>query len=152
VLRTEALTMTKERILMLAGIGILAVVAVLGWTRQGGTMPQAALVDTSEPAVDVPSYADRPSIRAISPATGPAYAPEPQDYGDRRDGYSTRVVTRERPRSRSLEIVGGSAGAGAAIGAIAGGGRGAAIGALSGGATGLTYDRLTHKQQVVVQQ
>jgi hypothetical protein len=42
--------------------------------------------------------------------------------------------------------VAGGAGAGAAIGALAGGGKGAGIGALSGGVAGLIYDRVTaHK-------
>ncbi len=63
-----------------------------------------------------------------------------------------RVVTRtryvERTRhhrstGKSVAIVAGSAGTGAAIGAIAGGGKGAGIGALAGGAAGLVYDRLT---------
>jgi hypothetical protein len=49
-----------------------------------------------------------------------------------------------RPFSHSAAIVGGSAAAGAGIGALAGGGRGAGIGALAGGAGGLIYDRLTH--------
>lgn len=40
----------------------------------------------------------------------------------------------------------GSAGAGAAIGAIAGGGKGAAIGAASGGTAGFIYDRVTAKK------
>lgn len=45
-----------------------------------------------------------------------------------------------------MAIVGGSAGVGAAIGAIAGGGKGAGIGALAGGAGGFVYDRLTHNR------
>jgi hypothetical protein len=59
--------------------------------------------------------------------------------------YSDRVyVRRPRPFSHSAAIVAGSAGAGAAVGALAGGGKGAGIGALAGGAAGLLYDRLTH--------
>ncbi len=51
-----------------------------------------------------------------------------------------------RSAKKSLAIVAGTAGAGAAIGAVAGGGKGAAIGALSGGAAGFAYDRLTHNR------
>jgi len=66
-----------------------------------------------------------------------------------------RVVDRRPPsethaRKRSMEkevlIVGGSAGAGAAIGAVAGGKKGAGIGALSGGVAGLVYDLATRKK------
>jgi hypothetical protein len=55
-------------------------------------------------------------------------------------------VTRTRSNKASAAIVAGSAGAGAAIGAIAGGGKGAAIGAIAGGAGGFVYDRVTRKQ------
>jgi len=58
---------------------------------------------------------------------------------------STYVEPAQHHRStgKSVAIVAGSAGTGAAIGAIAGGGKGAGIGALAGGAAGLVYDRLT---------
>ena len=56
------------------------------------------------------------------------------------------VVRKKRSTGKSVAIVAGSAGAGAAIGALAGGGKGAGIGALTGGAAGFIYDRLTHNR------
>jgi hypothetical protein len=61
-----------------------------------------------------------------------------------------RVVVRRRPFKRSAAIVGGSAAAGAGVGALAGGGKGAIAGGLIGGAGGYVYDRATHKKRRVV--
>ena len=67
-----------------------------------------------------------------------SYAPrQDRDYVVRRNRRTT---------GKSVAIVAGSAGVGAAIGALAGGGKGAAIGGLTGGAAGFIYDRLTHNR------
>ena len=61
-----------------------------------------------------------------------------------------RTVEPAHPHKRSWEkealIVGGSAGAGAAIGALAAGKKGAGIGAATGGVGGLIYDLATRKR------
>lgn len=54
------------------------------------------------------------------------------------------VYEQRRSKKKSAAIVLGTAGTGAAIGALAAGGKGAALGAVSGGAAGFVYDRLTH--------
>jgi hypothetical protein len=48
--------------------------------------------------------------------------------------------TQKRSWEQDALIIGGSAGTGTAIGAIAGGGKGAAVGAAAGGIGGLIYD------------
>jgi hypothetical protein len=57
----------------------------------------------------------------------------------------------ERANKRSWEkealIIGGSAGAGTAIGAIAGGKKGAGVGAAAGGVGGLIYDLMTRNKK-----
>lgn len=60
---------------------------------------------------------------------------------------SRTTVSRPRSKEKSALIVLGSAGAGAAIGGLAGGGKGAGIGAISGGTAGLIYDRMTHNKK-----
>src|SRR5437773_12020156 len=70
---------------------------------------------------------------------------------ERRTAAPAPATTTTTKKKRSLEkevlIVGGSAGAGAAIGAVAGGGKGAGIGALSGGVAGLVYDLATRNKK-----
>jgi hypothetical protein len=60
----------------------------------------------------------------------------------------TRVS--EAHKKRNIEIIGGGAGAGAIIGAIAGGGKGAAIGAGAGAAAGTGAAAATGKKEVEI--
>ena len=57
------------------------------------------------------------------------------------------TTKKKRSLEKEILIIGGSAGAGAAIGAVAGGGKGAAVGALSGGVAGLVYDLATRNKK-----
>jgi hypothetical protein len=57
-----------------------------------------------------------------------------------------RPNTRHRSWEKELLIIGGSAGAGAAVGALTGGKKGAGIGAAAGGVGGLIYDLATRKK------
>jgi len=143
--------MTQSRILTIAGVGLLAVVAVLGWTRKVEVTPQSLVAPGVYPATSydtgasLPTYASRPTVRTI------AARPAARVYADSTPYTTRRTVVRQRPKKTSVAIVAGSAGVGAAIGALAGGGKGAAIGALAGGGGGFIYDRLTHKKRVEVQ-
>jgi hypothetical protein len=72
------------------------------------------------------------------------------DLGGRQYRVRTTRVDRvsDRHRKRNALLIGGGAGLGAAIGAIAGGGKGALIGAGAGAGAGTAGAALTGKKQV----
>ena len=176
--------------LIAAVIAVLAVVAILGWTRGHSTQAaptplsygQSANYDTNGKGSAFPNASNaydysnagpaaypqappetyinvipRPVVVQQPPPPAPVYEQGPPVVQERafvepRPGVAReRVYVEERDghhhhrsTKKSVAIVAGSAGAGAAIGALAGGGKGAGIGALAGGAGGFIYDRLTH--------
>lgn len=63
---------------------------------------------------------------------------------------SRNTRTSEAHQKRNIEIIGGGAGLGAVIGAVAGGGKGASIGATAGAAAGTGVAATTGKKNVEV--
>ena len=151
--------MTRTTILTLVGLSIVGMVGCGRTEVAAGptpiSNPPIASYEDQAAGADLPTYATiRPPVRTISaPPAQIEVAPYEEQrtvsYADQGTRTTTRRrrVTRNRPFSHSVAIVGGSAGAGALIGALAGGGKGAGIGALAGGGAGLVYDRLTHKRK-----
>lgn len=72
--------------------------------------------------------------------------------GGQRTSISTQTwsVQGKSHKKRDLAMIGGGAGVGAVIGAIAGGGKGAAIGSLIGGAGGTAGAYVTGKKEIVL--
>lgn len=137
--------------------------ALRSYIRQTPQSDQPQSYATQGPAPVVYS-APQPAEAGANTQTGsettqsaaPEHAPEADNSSqpaarqyDSQPAYRNEPAPR-RVRRQSLEhqalIIGGTAAAGSAIGAAAGGGKGAAVGALSGGAAGLAYELLTRNQ------
>jgi hypothetical protein len=117
-----------------------------------GTVPAVSGSESGYyPSIPPPAYVSQPQPAPPPPEpaanayAGGQYTAGVQYSGASRKSYREyRVHHHRRSKKHSIEIVAGTAAAGAAIGAIAGGGPGAAIGAISGAGAGFVYDRLTH--------
>ena len=83
------------------------------------------------------------SDRFRNPRQRQVYYRQPEPRPVYNQPYDQRDFQQHRSVGKSALIVGGSAAAGAGIGALAGGGKGAGIGAIAGGLGGFIYDRLT---------
>jgi hypothetical protein len=99
------------------------------YMREGVTITPMALADPTVQRADF--VQSRPTVverRVVESQPAPA-------------------TKKKRSTKDELLIIGGSAGAGTAIGAVAGGKKGAAIGAVSGGIAGLVYDLATRNKK-----
>jgi hypothetical protein len=102
--------------------------------RDGVTITPIALADQQVTRQDFvnsqPRVVER---RVVEPAPARSTAP-------------AATAKKKRSTKDEILIIGGSAAAGAGIGALAGGKKGAAVGALSGGVAGLVYDLATRNK------
>lgn len=154
---------------LVAGLMVMSNIAALCWAGDANRAAAWRNPDSRDPYPAGPVYGEpganvRAGYAYGNPSTYPVAPIRNRDrgadyYRDRNDRYRDAYSYRDdrdryryepysqyrstRSPGRSAAIVGGSAAAGAAIGAMAGGGKGAAIGALLGGAGGLIYDRAT---------
>ena len=104
-----------------------------GWSPYGAMMAPAAVAPYggAQPQyVNQPVAYSQPAVRRVSSQR--TYATE-------------RAVKPARTWQKSALLIGGSAGAGAGIGALMGGKKGAGIGALIGGGSAAIYDQVKRR-------
>jgi hypothetical protein len=119
-----------------------------------GTIVPVTLADGRKAQLAIPQAKNDPHGAYLQDASG-TYPVQVNQSTTRQEVVQSPTVVAtvpdpQHPNQRSWEkqalIIGGTAGAGAAIGAIAGGGKGAGIGAAAGGVGGLIYDLVTRNK------
>jgi hypothetical protein len=117
-----------------------------------GTIVPVTLADGRRAQLVIPSQTAKDPHSVYMRDGSGLHPVEVSERSSRHDVAQAPAVVETRPerahsRKRSWEkealIIGGSAGAGTAIGAVAGGRKGAAVGAAAGGVGGLIYDLAT---------
>ena len=131
-------TITIRRSHLLSVVGALAVIALAFWAGQVSAHSSTASMSESDLVAAV--YV-RPAVTA-RPATATRAATSTAPV----TSVAPRTAAPVRPEGRSWKktalVIGGSTGAGAGIGAIAGGKKGALIGAALGGGGAAIYEAI----------
>ena len=149
----DAQAMTPERLQQQYGVtGAYTDTVATPEGSISGTVVPVRLADGREAQLVIPARQSREPHGVYMRDNKGLHPVEVRDRTSREEMTRAPAVVESRPerphaRKRSWEkealIVGGSAGAGSLIGAVAGGGKGAAVGATAGGIGGLIYDLAT---------
>jgi hypothetical protein len=131
----------RSKILIASGLVVAFLVGAMANGIYTVTTRAFNPTDEKSTAIEVQRFAAPAVSRThfVQPKTVYVSNPAPAITG-------TAKSQNKRSLGREALIVGGSAGAGAAVGAVAGGKKGAAVGAISGGMAGLVYDLLTRNK------
>ena len=111
-----------------------------------GTMVPVTLADGRKAQLFIPSTrTDEPHAVYLRDEQG-IHPIQVADSVSRDQLIQSPLHAHKRSWEQEALIIGGSAGAGTAIGALAGGKKGAGVGAVAGGVGGLIYDLTTRKR------